>query len=170
MEGIQPFEQTSPAVAGASSTLPPFRSAKEFPVTPKPEKLLNFYIQCREALVEANTARSLLKERMARKKEAIAAIRDEISRLEEDLAIEAGTRLKLHAMNEHLVGALREMELMSEEVSATIAAAHTSKRSNLKGIIDQLKALIRKWRSFKSGQRLSIANRLDGAQDNGTNR
>ncbi len=103
---------------------------------------------------------------MAKKKQVIDAIRAEIDRLEKDLALEAGTRLKLHAMNEHLVGVLRDMEQMAEEVSATISAAHAGRRTGLKLLIDRLKLLIRNWRSFKTGQRVSTANMLTGMQDN----
>ena len=102
---------------------------------------------------------------MARKRLVIDAIRAEIDRLEQDLALEAGTRLKLHAMNEHLVGVLRDMEQMAEEVSSTIAAAHNGRRTGLKLLIDRLKLLIRNWRSFKIAQRVSTANRFTGMQD-----
>lgn len=168
MDGITPIEQRLPSTADPESSLPPFRSAREFPVSPRPEKLPELYVECRKALVDANTARTLLRERMAKKKEVINSIRAEIDRLEMDLAIEASTRLKLHAMNEQLVGALREMEKIAEEVSSTISAAHGGKRTGLKGLIDQLKALVRSWRSFKASQRLSIANPLPRGQDDET--
>ena len=66
---------------------------------------------------------------MAKKKEVIDAIRAEIERLEQDLALEANTRLQLHGMNEQLLGALREMEKMADDVSATVTAAHGGRRS-----------------------------------------
>ncbi len=165
MESGTAPDQLALSVVDPESTLPSFQSAKDFPVSPRPEKLPELYVECRKALVNANEARSLLRVRMAKKKDVINAIRAEIVRLEQDLALEAGTRLKLHAMNEHLVGALRDMEQMAEEVSATIAAAHTGRRTGLKLLIDKLKLLIRNWRSFKTSQQVSTANRLPGMQD-----
>jgi len=158
-------DQLALSVVDPESTLPPFHSAKDFPVSPRHEELPELYVECRKALVDANEARSLLRGRMAKKKAVINAIRAEIDRLEQDLAIEADTRLKLHAMNEHLVGVLRDMEQMAEEVSATIASAHTGRRTGLKLLIDRLKLLIRNWRSFKTDQRVSIANGRPGVQD-----
>ena len=140
--------------------LPPFRSAKDFPITPKAEKLTELYPACRQALVDANAARSLLRERMSKKKQVIGAIRAEIERVEQDLALEASTRLKLHAMNEQLLGALQEMEKMADDVSATITAAHGGRRTGLKALIDRLKLLARDWRTFKLNQRASIAKAL----------
>ncbi|MFO7628388.1 MAG: hypothetical protein R6W06_02505 [Prochlorococcaceae cyanobacterium] len=155
-----------PFAGDADALLPPFRSAKEFPVSPKEEKLSSFYQACRQALVSANIARSLLRQRMVKKKEVISVIRDEIERLEQDLALEAKTRLQLHSMNEQLLGALREMEKMADDVSATITAAHGGRRTGLKALIDRLKHLARNWRAFKLNQRASIAKaRSDGHHD-----
>jgi hypothetical protein len=103
---------------------------------------------------------------MAKKKEAIGAIRAEIERLEQDLALEANTRLQLHGMNEQLLGALREMEKMADGVSATVTAAHGGRRTGLKDLVDRLKLLVRNWRAFKLNQRASIAKALsDGHHD-----
>ena len=147
-------------------SLPPFRSAKEFPIAPKDEKLVELYQECRQALVDANAARFVLRQRMAKKKEAIGAIRAEIERLEQDLALEANTRLQLHGMNEQLLGALREMEKMADDVSATVTAAHGGRRTGLKDLVDRLKLLVRNWRAFKLNQRASIAKALsDGHHD-----
>jgi len=168
MEAITANEQFLTSTADPEPSLPPFRTAREFPASPQPEKLPELYVECRKALVDANAARNLLRKRMAKKKYVINAIRAEIDRLESDLAIEASTRLKLHAMNEQLVGALREMEQMAEEVSATIVAAHGGRRTSLKVLIDQLKSRIQSWRSFKTSQRMSIANSLTRGQDNET--
>lgn len=42
--------------------LPPIRTAREFPVAPKDGKLHELYVSCRKALVDSNSARSLLRE------------------------------------------------------------------------------------------------------------
>jgi len=158
-------EATDSAALSLSATetqLPPFRTAKDFPISPKPEKLSELYYSCRQALVDTNKARAMLRERMAKKKEIIATIRVEIERLEHDLAIEANTRLQLHAMNEQLFSALREMEKMADDVSATVVAAHRGRRAALKDLVDKVKLLARSWRAFQSKQRSSIANALSG--------
>ena len=158
-------DKLMPPVGDAEALLPPFRSAKDFPISPKAEKLFELYGACRQALVDANSARSLLKQRMAKKKEVIDAIRTEIERLEQDLELEANTRLQLHAMNEQLLRALREMERMADDVSATIAAAHGGRRTGLKALIDQLKLLVKSWRAFKLNQRGEIAKGLAAGHD-----
>ena len=137
--------------------LPPFRSAREFPIAPKDERLKELYVSCRKALVESNFARSLLRERMNRKKEVIAAIRAEIERVEKDLTIEASTRIQLHAMNEQLFGALRDMEEIADDISITVTKAHAGRRAGLNTLIKKIKKLIRAWREFKIRQGSGIA-------------
>ena len=137
--------------------LPPFRSAREFPVAPKDGKLHELYVSCRKALVDSNSARSLLRKRMNKKKEVIAAIRAEIERVENDLAIEAGTRIQLHAMNEQLIGVLRDMEEIADDISITVTKAHAGRRAGLNTLIEKIKKLIRAWREFKIHQRSGIA-------------
>jgi len=107
---------------------------------------------------------------MTRKKEVINLIRTEIERLEQDLALEANTRLQLHAMNEQLICALREMEKMADDVSTTIAAAHGGRRTGLKALIDQLKHLVKSWRAFKLNQRAAIAKGLAAGHDDESSR
>lgn len=158
------------SVSNTEALLPPFRSAKEFPTSPKAEKLPELYQACRQALVDSNAARSLLKQRMAKKKEVINVIRMEIERLEQDLALEANTRLQLHAMNEQLLCALREMERMAEDMSTTISAAHVGRRTGLKALIDQLKLLAKSWRAFKLNQRAEIAKGLAAGHDDESSR
>lgn len=168
MEGDTTVDQLALCADDANGVLPPFRSAKDFPIAPKREKLSIFYQTCRQALVEANSARSLLKQRMSKKKDVIAIIRGEIEKLEQDLALEANTRLQLHAMNEQLLGALREMELMAEDVSTTIAEAHGGRRTGLKALVEKLKALVRNWRLFKQNKRAAIAKNLLERHDDET--
>ena len=158
-------EKLPPPVSDVEALIPPFRSAKDFPISPKAKKLPELYPACRQALVDANAARALLRLRMAKKKNVISIIRTEIERLEQDLALEANTRLQLHAMNEQLLCALREMEKMADDVSTTIAAAHGGRRTGLKALIDQLKHLVKSWRAFKLNQRAEIAKGLAAGHD-----
>lgn len=137
--------------------LPPFCSAKEFPVAPKDDRLKELYVSCRKALVDSNSARSLLRKRMDRKKEVIAAIRAEIERVEKDLAIEASTRIQLHAMNKQLIGALRDMEEIADDIAITVTKAHAGRRAGLNTLIEKIKNIIRAWREFKRRQRSGIA-------------
>jgi predicted nucleic acid-binding Zn-ribbon protein len=165
-----PTGQLGLALGNAEALLPPFRSAKEFPVSPKAERLSELYPACRQALVDANAARGLLKQRMAQKKDVITEIRAEIERLEQDLALEASTRLQLHAVNEQLVAALGEMEKMADEVTNTITAAHEGKRTGLKALVDRLKLLVQSWKAFKLNQRAVIAKALSDGHDDGSSR
>ena len=168
MEGDTTVDQLALCTDDANGVLPPFRSAKEFPISPKPDKLSILYQTCRQALVDANSARSLLRQRMSKKKDVIGIIRGEIEKLEQDLALEANTRLQLHAMNEQLLGALREMEQMAEDVSTTITEAHGGRRTGLKTLVEKLNALVRNWRLFKQNQRAAIAKNLLDRHDDET--
>jgi len=168
VEADTTLDQLALCADDSSGLLPPFRSAKDFPTAPKPEKLLTFYQTCRQALVEANSVRSILKQRMSKKKDVIALIRGEIENLEQDLALEANTRLQLHAMNEQLLGALREMEQMADGVSTTIAEAHGGRRTGLKALVEKLKVLVRNWRLFKQNQRAAIVQDLLDRHDDET--
>ena len=107
---------------------------------------------------------------MAQKKDVITEIRAEIERLEQDLALEASTRLQLHAVNEQLVAALGEMEKMADEVTNTITAAHEGKRTGLKALVDRLKLLVQSWKAFKLNQRAVIAKALSDGHDDGSSR
>jgi len=137
--------------------LPPFRSSREFPISPKSDKVPALYTECFHALGEANEARRILKMRMDRKRDMIAEIRNEIERLELDLALEADTRIQLHAMNEKLVDALREIQLTSDEFTRIVDEAQRVPRTGLRALVEKLKALVRRWRVFKSRQRGTMA-------------
>ncbi len=160
----EPMDQPSPLREDAD-LLPPLRSAKEFPVAPKAEKLPALYPECLQALNDANEARHLLKAKMAKKKDVIVEIRTEIGRLEQDLALEAETRMRLHAMNEKLLGALREIEQMADDVSQTVEEAHRVPRTRLGGLIEKLKALVRTWRAFKLDQQTALTKAAGQGHD-----
>ena len=96
----------------------------------------------------------------------ISEIRMEIDRLEQDLALEASTRARLHAMNVKLVEALKEMDVFVDDLDDAVHEAHRIPRSRLGRLIDNLKALIHRWRAFKNRQRSELAN-LESSQQTG---
>lgn len=157
----------SPIATPSATSLPAFRSAQDFPRKPKPDLLPALYVDCLQALKEANSARAILKGRMEGKKQMIAAIRMEIDRLEQDLALEAGTRSSLHAMNLRLVEALQMMDGVAGELEQVVQEAHRVPRSRLGRLIDSLKALIHQWRQFKRKQQQALASPEGTQQDGG---
>lgn len=154
-------------VSSETVSLPPFRSAKDFPASPQPEKARVLYPECLQALRDSNKARRLLRETMNSKKTMIDEIRNEIAKLEQDLALEADTRMRLHAMNEALVDALAEIDRFTEDVTSVVAEASRTPRTLLGGMIDQLRALPRRWKAFKAAQRQRIASVLPLSEDGG---
>ncbi len=148
-----------------SLELPPFSSAKKFPVSPKPKKARILYPELLQALRHSNQSRVLLRSAMEQKKLMMDEIRKEIEKLEKDLTIEANTRMRLHRMNEELVKALREIDGFTGELSGVVLEAHRTERNGLGRMIEKLKALPGRWESFKARQRQAIASAL-GASDN----
>jgi chromosome segregation ATPase len=147
----------SPAGEDVVHPLPAFRSAKDFPVNPKPDRLAHLYPECLEALNQANAARHQLQGRMSQKKDVIVDIRTEIERLEQDLSVEAETRLRLHAMNEMLMGALRDIEQTADDITQTVEEAHLVPRIRLGGLIEKLKNQVKTWRAIKIGRQTALA-------------
>jgi len=102
---------------------------------------------------------------MEANKQVIAAVRLEIARLEQDLALEAGTRASLHAMNLRLVEALQEMENLVGDMDALVHEAHRVPRSSLGQLISTIKALIQQWRSLRRRLRQAMASLARTQQD-----
>lgn len=134
------------------SLMPAFRSAKEFPRAPKAEALETLYPALLQALNETNTARGLWRSSMDDKKRIILEVRAEIERLENDLVIEAQTRMQLHAMNEKLLAVLKEVDGFTEEISNSVESAHKTPRTGLSTWIERLKSIKKRWRAFKQRQ------------------
>ena len=141
-----------------SLELPPFSSAKKFPVSPKPEKARILYPELLQALQHSNQSRVLLRSAMDRKKIMMDEILKEIEKLEKDLTIEADARIRLHRMNEELVKALREIDGFTGELSGVVLEAHRTERNGLGRLIEKLKALPGRWEMFKARQRQAIAS------------
>jgi len=149
-----------------AEVLPSFRSVTSFPRSPKTTQLPVLYEDCLQALEEAYTARRIHKRRMEARKQVIAAVRLEIARLEQDLALEASTRARLHAMNLRLVAALQKMDGLVGDLDALVQEAHQVPRSRLGRLIDSIKDLIQQWRSLKRHQRQEMAC-LEGSHEDG---
>ena len=154
-------------LSASTGVLPPFRSATEFPRAPKRDQLAALYAACLQSLQEANAARQIHRRRLESRKQVIAAIRLEIARLEQDLALEAGTRAKLHAMNLRLFAALKEMDVLVDGLDTVVLEAHRVSRSALGRQIDRLKAQIQKWRSLKQRLRQELFSLKGSHQDGG---
>jgi signal transduction histidine kinase len=149
--------------------LPPFRSAKDFPLKPRPERLAGLYRECRLALLDTIKARQMLRESMARKKDFIVEISQEFDRFENNLSIEAEARLELHSMNQQLLMVLAEMEIMTDGIATTVTDANKPKmRIGLMAMVEKLKALVQRWRMFKSSQLAGIAEQADRGHRDGT--
>ena len=158
-------QSTLATVSASAEVLPAFRSTTTFPRSPKPEQLPALYADCLQALREANSARRIHKRRMEARKQVIAAVRLEIARLEQDLALEASTRARLHAMNLRLVSVLQTMDGLVGDLDALVQEAHQVPRSRLGRLIDSLKALVQQWRSLKRHQRQEMAGLAGSEQD-----
>lgn len=151
--------------SGESMELPPFCSAKKFPVSPKIEKANALYPELLQALRDSNQSRILLRSAIDGKKKMIDNIRMEIEKFERDLTIEVDARMRLHKMNEVLVKTLVEIDEFTNELSGVVVEAHRSKRNGLGGLIDKLKALPDRWKAFKAAQRQAIASALQASND-----
>lgn len=162
---VDSVPQTMLATGSVAVVLPAFRSTRTFPISPKPEQLPVLYADCLRALDEANTARRIHKRRMEARKQVITAVRLEIARLEQDLALEASTRARLHALNLRLVSALQEMDVLVGDLDTLVLEAHQVPRSRLGRLVESLKALIQQWRSLKRHQRQEMADLAGSEQD-----
>ena len=149
--------------------LPPFRSAKEFPLKPRPERLAKLYRECRLALLDTIKARQMLRKSLAVKKSFLSEMSQEFDKFENDLSIEARARLELHSMNQQLLTVLAEMELITDGIATTVTDAHKPKmRYGLMGMVEKLKALVQRWQMFKASKLAGIAKQADHGQRDGT--
>lgn len=102
---------------------------------------------------------------MEARKQLIAEVRLEIARLEQDLALDASTRARLHAMNLRLISALQKMDGLVGDLDALVLEAHQVPRSRHGRLIDSLKALVQQWRSLIRHQRQGMADLAGSEQD-----
>lgn len=145
--------------------LPRFRSAKDFPVKPKQADLPLLYADCLQALKQANQARELLRNRMAMRKESIMQIQNLLGRLENDIALAAKAKVRVHALNELLVGELAKYEQVADDFVSVSSEAQLAPRTGLKFWIEKLKSLSKRWHSIRLEKRDSIAQALQRLND-----
>ena len=156
-------------VDNGSNVLPHFRSARDFPLTPKPNQLQELYPDCYRALMDANEARRILRKRMSEKKILIAKIRSEIERLECSMP-DGSSRMRLHMMNTRLIDALKEMEVIADDMTHVAYEGNRAPRASLQYFIEEIKALARRWRAYKlqlqqelsDGGEEAVRDRLNG--------
>lgn len=146
--------------------LPPFRSSKDFPPTPRRNRLPDLYPKCLEALKNSNAARRILRERMHRNKEVLTAVQAEIQRFQNELSDQAEARLRLHEINKQLVSALRDIDRVADDFSATVVEAHGSesqagRRVTLNAMVVRIKEIIRSWRKLAHETKQKLAGRDD---------
>ncbi|APD47825.1 host-nuclease inhibitor Gam family protein [Synechococcus sp. CS-602] len=126
------------------------RSASEFPPSPEPEALGDTYSECRAALVSANRSRGVLKAQSDRRGVVIAELKRELGELEADLADEARTKLRLHALNAKLGAVIRELE---DTGDAMVGLIDESERQSGFWLVEMFRRLITqasRWRQAKA--------------------
>ncbi len=128
----------------------PLRSATDFPATPEPEALEDTYKECRAALVSANRSRGALKAQSDRRGVVIAELQRELVELEADLADEARTKARLHALNAKLGSVIRELE---ETGDAMVGLIDESERQSGFWLVEMFRRLVQqatRWRTVKA--------------------
>jgi hypothetical protein len=128
----------------------PLRSATDFPSTPEPEALEATYQECRAALVSANRSRGALKAESDRRGVVIAELQRELVELEADLADEARTKARLHALNARLGGVIRELE---ETGDAMVGLIDESEQQSGFWLVEMFRRLVqqaKRWRTVKA--------------------
>jgi hypothetical protein len=128
----------------------PLRSASDFPASPDPEALEDTYRECRAALVSANRSRGALKAESDRRGVVIAELQRELVELEADLADEARTKARLHALNARLGTVIRELE---DTGDAMVGLIDESERQSGFWLVEMFRRLIeqaKRWRTVKA--------------------
>lgn len=126
------------------------RSASEFPSSPKPEALEATYSECRAALVSANRSRGVLKAQSDRRGVVIAELQRELGELAADLADEARTKARLHALNVKLGAVIRELEDTGDAMVGLIDESERQSGFWLVEMFRQLIAQASRWRQVKA--------------------
>jgi hypothetical protein len=128
----------------------PIRSASDFPASPDPEALEGTYRECRAALVSANRSRGALKAESDRRGVVISELQRELVALEADLADEARTKARLHALNARLGTVIRELE---DTGDAMVGLIDESERQSGFWLVEMFRRLIdqaKRWRTVKA--------------------
>ena len=157
----QPKGSKSVILESANRIPMPLRSASEFPIKPDPEALEGTYQDCRAALVSANRSRGVLKAQSDRRGVVIAELQRELVELEMDLADEARTKARLHALNAKLGSVIRELE---ETGDAMVGVIDESERQSGFWLVEMFRRLVQqatRWRQVKAK---AVALAAEGAE------
>ena len=143
----------------------PLRSATDFPSTPEPEALEATYQECRAALVSANRSRGALKAESDRRGVVIAELQRELVELEADLADEARTKARLHALNARLGGVIRELE---ETGDAMVGLIDESERQSGFWLVEMFRRLVQQAKRWRTVKARAAALAAEAAQEVGS--
>jgi len=143
----------------------PLRSASDFPASPDPEALEDTYRECRAALVSANRSRGALKAESDRRGVVIAELQRELLELEADLADEARTKARLHALNAKLGTVIRELE---ETGDAMVGLIDESERQSGFWLVEMFRRLMKQARRWRTVKAKAAALAAEAAQEGNT--
>ncbi|MEB3353732.1 MAG: hypothetical protein VKM34_05805 [Cyanobacteriota bacterium] len=143
----------------------PLRSASDFPASPDPEALACTYRECRAALVSANRSRGALKAESDRRGVVIAELQRELVELEADLADEARTKARLHALNAKLGTVIRELE---ETGDAMVGLIDESERQSGFWLVEMFRRLMKQARRWRTVKAKAAALAAEAAQEGNT--
>ncbi len=143
----------------------PLRSATDFPSTPEPEALEATYQECRAALVSANRSRGALKAESDRRGVVIAELQRELVELEADLADEARTKARLHALNARLGGVIRELE---ETGDAMVGLIDESEQQSGFWLVEMFRRLVQQAKRWRTVKARAAALAAEAAQEVGS--
>ncbi|MFM9104888.1 MAG: hypothetical protein ACKOPS_27670 [Cyanobium sp.] len=143
----------------------PLRSATDFPSTPEPEALEATYQECRAALVSANRSRGALKAESDRRGVVIAELQRELVELEADLADEARTKARLHALNARLGGVIRELE---DTGDAMVGLIDESEQQSGFWLVEMFRRLVQQAKRWRTVKARAAALAAEAAQEVGS--
>jgi hypothetical protein len=143
----------------------PLRPAADFPPTPEPEALEATYQECRAALVSANRSRGALKALSDRRGVVIAELQRELVGLEADLADEARTKARLHALNARLGGVIRELE---DTGDAMVGLIDESEQQSGFWLVEMFRRLVQQAKRWRMVKARAAALASEAAQEVGT--
>jgi capsule polysaccharide export protein KpsE/RkpR len=143
----------------------PLRPAADFPPSPEPEALEATYQECRAALVSANRSRGALKAQSDRRGVVIAELQRELVELEADLADEARTKARLHALNARLGGVIRELE---ETGDAMVGLIDESEQQSGFWLVEMFRRLVQQAKRWRTVKARAAALAAEAAQEVGS--
>jgi hypothetical protein len=143
----------------------PLRPAADFPPSPEPEALEATYQECRAALVSANRSRGALKALSDRRGVVIAELQRELVELEVDLADEARTKARLHALNARLGGVIRELE---DTGDAMVGLIDESEQQSGFWLVEMFRRLVQQAKRWRTVKARAAALAAEAAQEVGS--